>query len=138
MGSAGEYLECEGCGGTFATEALHYNPQADLAETYAKVRQILVVVLVAAQKTGPPQVDALRAVLREYLEEDVAPDILYREIQQAQEAQVSLEQFAQQSGGGFNDDGKSLLMQAGKRILGSGGYLAPPDQNVLRQLGRGL
>jgi hypothetical protein len=138
LGRAGEYIECDSCRGTYGVEVLSYDPEADRAETIATVRRLLVLVLVQARKTGPDKVEALRRVFHEYLGEDVPANVIHQELQQAQQAGVSLENFAQHSGSDFSEDGISLVMNAAKELLASGGFLTDFDKDVLRELGRGL
>jgi hypothetical protein len=138
MGKAGEYIKCDSCGGTYGTEVLDYNPERDRAETVAAIRRLLVLLLVQARKTGPDKVEALRHVLHEYLGEDVPASLVHQEMQQAEQAGVSLGNFARQSAGDFSNDGVTLVMVAAKQVIGSGGFLSESDKDVLRELGRGL
>jgi len=138
MGSAGEYIKCDSCSGTYGTEVLSYDPEQGRAETVAAIRRLLVLLLVQARKTGPDKVEALRTAFHEYLGEDVPAGVIHQEMQQAQQAGVSLENFARQSAEDFSDDGISLVMVAAKEVIASGGFLSEPDKDVLRELGRGL
>jgi hypothetical protein len=138
LGSAGEYIKCDSCGGTYGTEVLSYNPEEDRAEMIATIRRLLVLLLVQARKTGPDKVEALRNVFHEYLDEDVPASVIQQEMQQAQQAGVSLNNFARQSADDFSEDGISLVMVAAKEVIASGGFLSDFDKDVLRELGRGL
>jgi hypothetical protein len=66
MGNAGEYIECVSCGGTSGPEVLSYDPVAERLETYALLRRLTVLAMLAANRFGDEHIAALCSTLQQH------------------------------------------------------------------------
>src|SRR5665213_3307098 len=59
LGSAGEYIECLSCRGTYKVDVLSYDPEGDRQTRFAAVRRILVLTMFSAGRTQNENINAL-------------------------------------------------------------------------------
>ena len=133
MGSAGDYVECMSCGGTFGPEILSYDPESDRAETYALLRRLVVLGMVQANRVGPENVNALRNIMQDITKDFVNEEQIHEDIQMAQSANVNLESYFREQAGEFTADGKVLLIQILREALSPEEQVGMVERQVLQQ-----
>src|SRR5690349_18405314 len=90
MGSAGEYIECLSCAGTYKPEVLSYNPDAARQETLDTIRRSLTLFMAAAGRTSMDDVRKLQEAILDVFGEQVSGSAISQDLQHAQRAQVPL------------------------------------------------
>ena len=133
MGSAGTYVECMSCGGTYGEEILSYDPESDRAETYALLRRLVVLGMVNAHETGPANIDALRNIMQDITKNFVTEQEIREDIQMAQSANVAVESYFRQQASSFTADGKVLLIQILREAVGPQGPVSMSARQTLEQ-----
>ncbi len=131
MGSAGDYIECISCGGTYGSEVLSYDPAADRAETYELIRRLVVLALVKAQRMGPENIAALRNAMQDLTGDFVTEEQIHDDARHAQQANVHLAEVFRSQGSDFNADGKVYLLQVTRDCLAAGGELGSIERQTL-------
>jgi hypothetical protein len=134
LGSAGRYVECMSCGGTYGEEVLTYNPQVERAELVADIRRTLILVLRATQRADAVHVAALQSVLGEIFDEEIPENEIWNDLRLADQANAQLVPFVQQRLASFNAKGKELVLAAAARMLTGGRMLVPADREVVGEL----
>ena len=138
MGSAGEYVECTACSGTYAIEILNYNPAVEQANLAQDFRRMLCMVLLASGRTQQRNVEALQAACFDVFEANVSAEEIYTDLRLAQEARADLRSYVQATGSGLSADGKKLFLRVAAQILSAAGPLQESDKGVVRQVGEAL
>lgn len=138
LGKVGEYIECSSCGGTYGIEVLSYDPGADRARLMEGVRRILVLTLVAAERTDSRYVKALCEAGTQLIGTDFTENEVNEDIRLARAANANLAVFVQQQAGDLSDQGRSLILQAAEQIFAVAGQSTRNDQSVLAQLAAAL
>lgn len=138
MGTAGTWIECESCGGTYAEEVLHYDAEAEKAETMNQIRRVLVLAMLDAGAAEAANITALRHVCHEALGVMVSDEQIYEDVRLAQEADAQLIPFVQYNLGEINDRGKHLLLAMTVQVLAPDGHLDERKRQVVQQLGAAL
>ena len=133
MGSAGEYLECTGCGGTYGMEMLSYDPAAEQAETHEQIRRLVVLAMAHAQQLGPQNIAALRAAMQDLTGEFVNEEQIQEDAHLAQQAGVPLVNVFSQQGNEFNADGKMYLLQITRNCLCPDGHVGMQQRQTMEQ-----
>jgi transcription elongation factor Elf1 len=133
LGTAGEYVECNACGATFDMDALHYDPAAEQAEMFDRIRRLSVLSMLHAQRYQPENVSALQAALRGLTNDFVQEQVIHQDVQFAQQAQAQLEPVFQQQTQDFSADGKMILLQVILCTLAPDKQLAPQDHQVVHR-----
>ena len=138
MGSAGDYVECMSCGGTFGSEILSYDPAADRAETYALLRRLVVLGMVQANRVEPDNIAALRDIMQQVTKDFVSEDEIRNDIRDAQAANINPEHYVRQQAEQFTADGKVLLMQILRETIAPAGEVGMAQRQTLEQFASAL
>jgi len=138
MGSAGEYIECTACAGTYDTQVLSYDPEAERRETMATIRRALSLFLLTVGRTAPEDIERLQSAWHEMLGETLDTRLIEQDIRQARDARIALPQFVAQQLTDINVQGKAAVLRAATLSVSIGGYLQPADEGPLKQLGAAL
>jgi len=133
MGSAGDYVECISCGGTYGSEVLSYDPAADRARTYALIRRLAVLAMVHAHRLGPENFAALRGVMQNLTDEFVTEAQIREDANMAQQAGAQLGSFFRQQAADFTADGKLLLLQIMRETLAPQGDVGMVERQTMHE-----
>lgn len=134
LGTAGEWIECASCGGTFGVEVLSYNPEAERQDIVESARRVLILLMLEANATDSDNVQALRHFCSEALGASVADYEIQQDVQLAQEANAHFVPFAQSKLSDLNNRGKELIIQGALYVLAPGGYPSDAQKSLVRQL----
>jgi uncharacterized tellurite resistance protein B-like protein len=135
MGSAGRYVECTACAGTYATEILNYDPAAEQAALAVEFRRMLAMVLLASGRTQPKYVEAVQNACFDVFEINVPIDEIHADLRMAQDARAELRPYLQLKAGDLSANGKKLLVRVAAQILSAAGPMHESDKGVVRQIG---
>ena len=135
MGTAGEYVECTACSGTYATEILQYNPEAERAELALNFRRMLCMVLLASGRTERQYIEAVQNACFDVFEINVSAEDVLADLRMAREARAELRPFLEAKAMGLSADGKKLLLRVAAQVLAAAGPLHESDKAVVRQIG---
>lgn len=133
LGTAGEYVECGACAGTFDMDALHYDPAAEQAEMFDRLRRLSVLAMLHAQRYQPENVAALQTALQGVTQDFVQEDVIHQDVQFAQQAQAQLEPVFGQQTQDLSADGKTLLLRIVLSTLAPSRQVEPQDHQVVHR-----
>ncbi|MCR9159260.1 MAG: zinc ribbon domain-containing protein [Nannocystaceae bacterium] len=133
LGTAGEYVECGACAGTFDMDALHYDPAAEQAEMFDRLRRLSVLAMLHAQRYQPENVAALQTALQGVTQDFVQEDVIHQDVQFAQQAQAQLEPVFGQQTQDLSADGKTLLLRIVLSTLAPSRQVAAQDHQVVHR-----
>ncbi len=138
LGTAGEYIECEACAGTFDMAAVHHDPVAEQAETFERIRRLAVLAMLFAGRYQPPNVAALRAALGELTQDFVGEEIIHQDVHFAQQAQAQLEPVFAQQTQDLSGEGKSLVLRILLSTLAPTRHVEAQDHQVIHRAGSAM
>lgn len=138
LGTAGEYVECESCAGTFDMDALTYDPRAEQAEMFDRIRRLAVLAMLFAGRYQPANVAALRTALQELTQDFVGEEVIHQDVQFAQQAQAQLEPVFQSQTQDFSADGKSILLRVVLATVAPTRHVEPQDHQVIHRAGAAM
>lgn len=138
MGSAGEYLECTSCAGTFGMEALSYDPEEDRAQVIGDIRRSLSLLAMSLGQITQRQLDVFSEAFHELLGVTPTAQEIQRDIEEARLANANMHSFVQGRLGSLTVESRKAVMWAGTLIASANGNLGPHEQHVLGQFGAAL
>ena len=138
MGSAGEFVECIGCGGSWSPEILTYDPEAAHEETVAVVRRLAALFLLDVRRCNSTTLKALQEHVSDALDYDVEREDIARDVKQAQRAEPDTKQFFKKQSSELSDDGKLLVTALLKKILEAEGPMSDAEANRIIELGKAM
>jgi hypothetical protein len=148
MWSAGAYIECTSCGGEFAEEAQHYQPDpaaaiavnaAAVGNPLEDIRRALVLTTIAAGRAN--QADAV--LLHQWTTANglqVPLETIFQDFQLALQAKAQVGPFVQARLQSLNANDRHALVRSARQVLSSGGQtqLSANDIQAIRTLGSSL
>ena len=116
LDTAGEYVECRQCAGTFGPQVLTYDPVAEQQRTLEEIKRVLVLVALASGPPSDMRVANLQQAVLQLTGVHIAPEELWQEFSLAQSASAQLVPYVQRIAPQFNESGKRMLV--GVAIVG--------------------
>ena len=138
LGSAGEYVRCESCGGTFGTEILTYDPEQERAKTVSTLRRMAVLFLLDLKRASAQELENLQDIVGEVADSDIEAIEVAQDVRMAHEADVDLIQHVKRETDELTDEGKWLLLWTVRRILEKSRPLAAHERERLLEVGRAI
>lgn len=135
MGSAGRYVECTSCAGTYATEILNYDPAAEQAALAMEFRRMLTMILLASGRTQTKYIEAVQNACFDVFEINVPTDEILADLRMAQEARAELRPYLLLKASELSANGKKLLVRVAAQILSAAGPMQDSDKAVVRLVG---
>lgn len=137
MGSAGKYVECHNCGGTFAEEVMSYDPQKEQEETNSQLLRVMVMAALADGHVDTAERDEINRQFMEFAGLPVATGQLDQEIEMAQSSGATLFSYARLLESQLSPHGKALVVRIAYHVMAAGGHQSG-HRDQLAQLGNAL
>ena len=138
MGTAGEFIECNSCAGTFATEILTYDPEVERGKTIESFRRMAVAFLLDANRCKVGELEALRDIVGDLAGHDIESETIATDVRQAQEAGVDLLNFVKAQATELSDDGKWLALATFRSIVERVSPMMPHEKDRFREIGKAM
>ena len=138
LGSAGEYIRCSSCAGTYAMDILTYDPAVEQAKVAESIRRLCIMFLVDVKRDQPNELMQLCDVVGDIVDQDVDPNEVAVDVQHAKSANADLLKFTRQGSDEFSAEGKFLVLIAIKKILESTGGVLITERNRLIEMGKAM
>ncbi len=134
MSVAGRYVECTSCGGSFAEEAMTYDPEAERQEIQLQMLRVMVMAALADGQVDDAERSEIRKQYMELAGLPIPEDTLNREVELASESGANLNSFVAGLTNQLSPHGKALLVQLALRTMAAHGDLQPGHRQQLAQL----
>lgn len=131
---AGRYVECGSCGGTFAEEALEYDPEKAREETNMQMLRVMILAALADGTVDDDEYDEIRKQYLELAGLPVSGEVLEREIRLATEAKADLNGFVSRFAGELTPHGKALVVKLAFHTMTASSELQPGHHAQLTRL----
>ncbi len=132
MHSAGEYIECASCGGTYEMEVLNYNPQDTLNEFYEEVKRLCVLLAIAGGAPTPGMKEAIKRVYSALSGKYLGDQELEMELSMASSAGVSSVDYLREISASLGGQGVAMVVKAAFEVASADGEMPEAQRNQLR------
>ncbi len=136
--SAGEYLECTMCAGTFGPEAMHYDPEADRRAALDDLKRVFVLAAIAEGRPTPARLNAVRYQFQQAGGGALSDEQIASEARLALSAGASLTSYATQKTFEWTPDYKAAIFVACTSIILADGQRTVLHEQLCTDLGRAL
>jgi tellurite resistance protein len=137
-----EFIECQGCQGTYQTQILDHDPAQQQkefeAEFHRAARRVLVLMMLADGEIDPEERKVLGEVLAGLTGKPVSQDQIDTEIRLAQHEQLALDEYLATVTPSLNETGKEMVMRAALCIAAADGRLEPEEASLLEEIREAL
>ena len=131
---AGRYVECSSCGGTFAEEALNYDPQQEQEEVNTQMLRVMVMAALADGMVDDAERSTIQQQYQGLAGLPVAAATLESEIAMATSSGADLNAYVAQMAHELSPHGAGLVVTLAYRVMSAGGQLKPGHQAQLNRL----
>ena len=136
LGTAGDYVECTACAGTYGSEVLDYDPEAERRETLEEVKRVYVLAAIAEGRPTAPRLDAVRYQFERVGGYRLTDGQIAEEAQMALSAGATLAGYCGQKVFEWNQDFKAAMLVGCCSILLADGQRTPTREQLCIDLGR--
>ena len=137
--SAGVYLECQGCLGTFETDALNHGPEHYEAESrkfeaefQKAMKGTMILTLLADGRIEPEELALIRDVYGQLTGENYVQETLMDDVQRFAATKTPIKGYLADIGGRLNDGGKAMVYKAAVLVAKADGEIAPEEDAHLK------
>lgn len=138
VGSGDEHIQCENCSGTFASELIDYDPEAEQAATAETLRRICALFLYDMGRISTTTLEAIQEIISESIGIQVTKKDLAQDASHAQEANADFLKYCKSELAEYSEKGKIVVILSLRRVLESEGDLDNLEQDRLLELGKHL
>lgn len=138
IGTAGGYVECRSCAGTFATEILSYDPEVERQKTAEKFRRLAVLFLLDVKRVTAPTLKALQDIVSDAVDMDIERQDIANDVKMAQNATPDTLKFFKAQTSEFSEQGKFHLLHILRQILESECPLQEHEKSRILELSNAM
>lgn len=143
--TAGEYIECNSCAGTWSTDVLQIDPDREAKETADRaqaailrlVREVMAMIVTADGVVAPEEVAAMRTVYEEATGHPMSETEARAALRQV-DGDTDVARAIKRAGLPLNLEGKRAIMSAAIAMARADGSIAAVEQQKLRELAAAL
>lgn len=144
LGVVGEYIECDGCKGTFKPELLSAPPSASgppsagEAEFHAAMKRVMVLMMLADGKIADGEIETIQRIYAKVAKRELSRADVDLEIAASQRDGRPLRDYLASLVGRLNDDGKNTVMKAAYFVAAADGAVTDEETALLAELASAL
>ncbi len=138
LGSAGEYVECQTCRGTFVTRVLDYNPQAEennFQSEYEKaMRHCMILIMLADGEIDENEMLTVQKIINKFGHNDVTLDELELYVKIVQEKNEDISTYLRKVTPSLNEHGKEIIIKCAISVAASDGNVDDSEIKLIKQM----
>lgn len=138
IGTAGEFIECSRCGGTFDTAVLTFDPEQAHEDYVNAMRRMGVLYLLETNRCTSSALSALENAVNEFCETTIDRQEIATDVRQAQSASPEIRRFFKNQAAELSDEGKAAVLAMLQQVLLNSGGIMPDDESLLADLGKAM
>ncbi len=135
LGTAGEYVECMSCKGTFVPRVLDYKPslgENQFQSQYEKaMRHSMILMMLADGIIDAQELVMVRSIINKFGHNDISADELSDLVEEVQLKKEPVGKYLSVIAPSLNEHGKELIIKCGLTVAASDGHV---DQSELKMI----
>jgi uncharacterized tellurite resistance protein B-like protein len=138
LGSGGKFVECESCGGTFAEEAMSYDPEQDRQENQTQMLRVMVMAALADGHVDDVERAEINKQYTEIAGLPVTAEVLNNEIAMASSSGQDLNSYVAIFAHELSPHGKGMVVSLAYQTMLATGELQPGHRDQIEKLANTL
>lgn len=142
LGSAGEYVECNTCKGTFVPRVLDYNPQSSQNEfqsEYEKaMRFTMIKMMLADGEIDENEMLIVQKIINKFGHNDLTLHQLEALVEQVEKSDKTLDSYLTKISGGLNEHGKEIIIKCAFSVAAADGHIDDSEIEMIHQIAKNL
>ena len=142
LGSAGEYVECQSCRGTFIPRVLQHQPQQTqdqfLAEYEKALKHSLVLMMLADGEIDDREKQVVLDVANKFSHNDMAMHDLEQYITEVQHQSEGVDTYLKRVAPMLNSHGKEVVIKCALTVAAADGHIDNSELQLLKEIALAL
>lgn len=142
LGSAGDYVECQTCKGTFVSRVLDYKPnqgQNEFQSEYEKaMRHTMVLIMLADGEIDDNEMDTVHLIINKFGHNDMTRPELEAYVAGVQRSQEPVDTYLKKVTPYLNEHGKETIIKCALAVAASDGHIDQTELDVVHSMAKAM
>lgn len=142
LGSAGEYVECEGCKGTFVPRVLENAPATDKEEFMAiyekAIKHSMVLIMLADGVIDDNEKMQVLEIINKFTHNDMSMYQLENYISRVQKEKEDVSTYLKKIGASLNEHGKEVIIKCALSVAVADGNVEQSELDLIAMMGQAM
>ncbi len=142
LGSAGEYVECQSCKGTFVTRVLEYNPklsQNSFQSEYEKaMRHSMILMMLADGEIDDKELEIVLQIINKFGHNDMTMTELTDYVDKVQSEGEPVGTYLKKIAPSLNEHGKEVIIKCAVAVAGADGHFDDSEKLLIGEMAQAM
>jgi len=142
LGSAGEFVECQTCKGTFVPRVLDYSPKDDQNEfqsQYEKaMRHAMILMMLADGHIDEEEKNTVLNIINKFGHSDISMQQLEDLIREVEASREPVEKYLSKISPSLNEHGKEIIIKSALSVAAADGNIDPSEIAIINQMAKAM
>ncbi|MBK7010522.1 MAG: TerB family tellurite resistance protein [Saprospiraceae bacterium] len=138
LGSAGEYVECQTCKGTFVPRVLDYKPDTskeDFQAVYEEaMKYCMVSMMLADGEIDENEMLSVQKIVNKFSHHDVTIDELVAFTETVKQKKEPIINYLSKVTPSLNEHGKEIIIKCGLLVATADGKIDPSEMKLIQEM----
>lgn len=141
-GSAGEFVECQTCQGTFVPRVLDYNPEQSTdtfqSEYEKAMRHSMILMMLADGHIDEEELTMVQVIINKFGHNDITLNELDDLVKEVERRQEPVSKYLSNITPGLNEHGKELIIECGLAVASADGNIDNTEMDMIYEMAKAM
>jgi len=142
LGSAGEFVECQSCKGTFVSRVLDYDPSKnknDFQSQYEKaMRHSMILMMLADGHIDEEELNIVQKIINKFGHNDISKEELSSLIEEVQNKKEPIHKYLSKITPSLNEHGKEIILKCGMAVASADGHIDKSEIALIQEMAKAM
>ncbi|GAB5525398.1 MAG: zinc-ribbon domain-containing protein [Roseivirga sp.] len=141
LGSAGEYVECGSCKGTFIPRVLENHPEKKeefMAVYEQAIKHSMVLIMLADGEVDENEMNQVLAIFNKFGNKEIDLAELAEYVKQVEREKEDVTTYLKKVAGYLNEHGKETVIKCGLSVAAADGHIDDSEMKMIIEMGKAL
>lgn len=141
LGSAGEYVECGSCKGTFIPRVLENHPEKKeefMAVYEQAIKHSMVLIMLADGEIDENEMNQVLAIFNKFGNKEIDLAELAEYVKQVEREKEDVTTYLKKVAGYLNEHGKETVIKCGLSVAAADGHIDDSEMTMIIEMGKAL
>ena len=138
LGSAGEYVECRHCKGTFIPRVLNYKKEATqdqfLSQYEKAMKHCMVLIMLADGEIDENEMIMVQKIINKFGHNDITLDQLEDYVKEVQSGPMDISTYLKSIAPSLNEHGKEVVIKCAYSVAASDGHVDDSEIALIHEM----
>lgn len=142
LGTAGDYVECQTCKGTFVSRVLDYKPNQSKNEfqsQYEKaMRHSMILMMLADGHIDDSEMEMVHTIINKFGHNDITTAELNKLVDEVEHNQEPVSKYLSKISPSLNEHGKEIIIKCGLAVASADGNIDDSEIKLIEEMARAM